>query len=86
MKAEIIISRIIKTIENLSEYGVEVICYNFMPVFDWTRTEMFHPLEDGSTALYFDYEKVKNLDPKELIETVSKSSNNLTMPGWEQEN
>lgn len=74
-----------KTIENLSEFGVEVICYNFMPVFDWTRTEMFHPLEDGSTALYFDYEKVKNLDPKELIETVSKSSNNLTMPGWEQE-
>ncbi|WP_204253646.1 mannonate dehydratase [Mammaliicoccus sciuri] len=74
-----------QTIENLAEYGVEVICYNFMPIFDWTRTDMFHPLEDGSTALYFDYEKVKNLDPKELIETVSSASKNLTMPGWEPE-
>lgn len=74
-----------QTIENLAEYGVEVICYNFMPIFDWTRTEMFHPLEDGSTALYFDYEKVKSLDPRELIETVASSSNNLTMPGWEKE-
>lgn len=41
-----------ETIRNLSEAGVKVICYNFMPIFDWTRTEMFHPLEDGSTALF----------------------------------
>jgi mannonate dehydratase len=74
-----------QTIRNLGEFGVKVICYNFMPIFDWTRTDMFHPLEDGSTALFYEKAKVDKLDPLELINTVSKSSNNLTLPGWEPE-
>lgn len=73
-----------QSIRNLSEFGVKVICYNFMPVFDWTRTDLFHPLEDSSTALYFDKEKVMNLDPQELVNEVSASSD-LTLPGWEPE-
>lgn len=73
-----------QSIRNLGEVGVKVICYNFMPVFDWTRTDLFHPLEDGSTALYFDKEKVMNLDPQELVNEVSASSD-LTLPGWEPE-
>ena len=73
-----------QSIRNLGEAGVKVICYNFMPVFDWTRTDLFHPLEDGSTALYFDKEKVMNLDPQELVNEISASSD-LTLPGWEPE-
>ena len=73
-----------ETIRNLSEFGVKVICYNFMPIFDWTRTEMFHPLEDGSTALFYEKAKVDGLDPMELIRTVTGASD-LTFPGWEPE-
>ena len=73
-----------ETIRNLSEAGVKVICYNFMPIFDWTRTEMFHPLEDGSTALFYEKAKVDTLDPQDLIRTVTEASD-LTLPGWEPE-
>ncbi|RAS82759.1 mannonate dehydratase [Priestia endophytica] len=73
-----------KTIRNLAEFGVKVICYNFMPIFDWTRSEMFHPLGDGSTALFYEKAKIESWDPQELIRTVSASSD-LTLPGWEPE-
>ena len=42
-----------QTIRNLSKYGVKVICYNFMPIFDWTRSNLFHEVGDGSTALFW---------------------------------
>lgn len=78
------IENYIRTIEKLGKVGVKVICYNFMPVFDWARTEMFRPLPDGSTALFFEQAKIRDVDPFELVNIITGDST-LTMPGWEPE-
>ncbi|MEX2672057.1 MAG: mannonate dehydratase, partial [Phycisphaeraceae bacterium] len=62
-----------QSIENMGHVGIPVLCYNFMPVFDWTRTNLKHPFKDGSHALSFSYEALSEID-------LSKGSKD--MPGW----
>ncbi len=62
-----------QNIRHCAAAGVKVICYNFMPVFDWTRTEMAKVLPDGSTTLAFDAEQVAAIDPEQGI----------SLPGWD---
>ncbi|PCI54262.1 MAG: mannonate dehydratase [Alphaproteobacteria bacterium] len=42
------------SLKNLAHQGIKTICYNFMPVLDWTRTNLAYPLENGAKAMYFD--------------------------------
>lgn len=44
-----------QSMRNLSEAGIDIICYDFMPVVNWTRTSLNYAWHDGSIALGFDY-------------------------------
>ncbi|NLY45578.1 MAG: mannonate dehydratase [Tissierella sp.] len=63
-----------QNIINLGKAGVKVICYNFMPVFDWTRSQLDKELDDGSTALVFYVDQVDKMDPLD---------GELSLPGWD---
>lgn len=63
-----------QTLKNLGKCGIKVVCYNFMPVFDWTRSDLAYPLPDGSNALIYDEKTVLNMNPE---------TGELSLPGWD---
>ncbi|MCR4739088.1 MAG: mannonate dehydratase [Lachnospiraceae bacterium] len=79
------IDNYIKTLENLGEEGIRMVCYNFMPVFDWTRTELARLRPDGSTVMAYTQEAVDAIDPEKMFESIAGDMNGTVMPGWEPE-
>ena len=79
------IANYIETLENLGKEDIHLVCYNFMPVFDWTRTELARERADGSTVLAYTQEAVDALDPEKMFESISGDMNGTVMPGWEPE-
>ena len=80
------IANYIETIKNLSKFGVKVICYNFMPIFDWTRSNLFHEVGDGSTALFYEKGMIQddyNAMANYILDFTEKY--NMSFPGWEPE-
>lgn len=79
------IDNYIKTLERLGQADIHLVCYNFMPVFDWTRTELKRVRKDGSTVLAYTQEAVDKLNPEEMFKSISSETNGSIMPGWEPE-
>jgi mannonate dehydratase len=61
------------SVRAMGELGIPVLCYNFMPIFDWTRTDLAMRLDDGSTALAYDDAALARID-------LSRGTGDL--PGW----
>lgn len=70
---DVLIGNYIQNVRHLAAAGVKVICYNFMPVFDWTRTTLGQRMADGSTTLAFNAREVDQLD----------LSQGIALPGWD---
>lgn len=54
------------SLANLGKCGVKTVCYNFMPVIDWVRTDLQHPWPDGTSSLYYDRIRFAYFDTKIL--------------------
>jgi mannonate dehydratase len=61
-KAEHYLAQYRDTLRNLGEAGIRTVCYNFMPVLDWSRTDLYYPLRDESLALRFDQTAYRAFD------------------------
>lgn len=79
------IDNYIKTLERLAEADIRLVCYNFMPVFDWTRSDLAKVRPDGSTVLAYDQKIIDQINPDEMLSSMDAKSNGFVLPGWEPE-
>ena len=84
-KRDAYIQNYIQTLENLGKEDIHLVCYNFMPVFDWTRSDLAKVREDGSTVLSYNEELIANVKPEEMFDSMEEKSNGFVLPGWEAE-
>jgi mannonate dehydratase len=79
------IENYIVTLERLGEQGIDLVCYNFMPVFDWTRSDLAKPRPDGSNVLSYDGSIVEGMDFGEMLANLESKRGDFLLPGWEPE-
>lgn len=79
------IENYIKTLENLGKEDIHLVCYNFMPVFDWTRTELARVRPDGSTVLAYSQKTIDAMNPEKMFDSIAGDTQGFVMPGWEPE-
>ncbi|MGX6978658.1 mannonate dehydratase [Vagococcus elongatus] len=68
------ISNFQETLKNLGKCGIKTVCYNFMPVFDWTRTNLSFQHQDGSNSLSFSWEQLPEVNSLDSLPS---------LPGWD---
>lgn len=79
------IDRYMETLTRLGEAGIDLVCYNFMPVFDFTRSQLNKLREDGATVFAYDQALIDRLDPERMNDYMADISKGYVMPGWEPE-
>ncbi|MFX0073803.1 MAG: mannonate dehydratase [Candidatus Hermodarchaeota archaeon] len=70
---DVLIDNYCQSIQNMGSLGIEILCYNFMPVFDWVRTDLAKKNIDGSNSLSFENSNLKTINFDEI---------NFDLPGW----
>lgn len=79
------IDNYIRTLEKLGRNDIHMVCYNFMPVFDWTRSDLAKMRPDGSTVFAYEQRLIDQIDPAHMSDAMGEKNNGFLLPGWEPE-
>ena len=79
------IENYIASLKVIGEAGIHLVCYNFMAVFDWTRTNLAKPRADGATVMSYEQDIIDQIDPVNMFAHMDAKSGGLLLPGWEPE-
>jgi mannonate dehydratase len=79
------IENYIETMKNLSQLSVKCLCYNFMPVIDWARSDLSHKIDDGSYVMSYRHEEVLKMNPSSMADAMAGKALGYSLPGWEPE-
>jgi mannonate dehydratase len=75
----------ITTLKRLGQEGITLVCYNFMTVFDWTRSDLAKMRPDGSSVLAYDQAVIDEIDPNDITASMNRMAKGFLLPGWEPE-
>ena len=79
------IERYIDALKIISEAGINLVCYNFMAVFDWTRSDLAKVRPDGATVMSYDHKIIEQINPDNMFDLMQKKADGHLLPGWEPE-
>jgi len=79
------IERYIDTLKIISEAGINLVCYNFMAVFDWTRSDLAKIRPDGASVMSYDHEIISQIKPENIFDKMKEKAGGCLLPGWEPE-
>jgi len=79
------IERYIDTLKIIHDAGINLVCYNFMAVFDWTRSDLAKVRPDGATVMSYDHKLIEKINPDNMFEVMQEKAGGCLLPGWEPE-
>ena len=79
------IANYITSLENLGEAGLNLVCYNFMVIFDWTRSDLAKVRPDGAKVMAYDQAIIDKIDPNDMATAMNAQSKGFALSGWEPE-
>jgi mannonate dehydratase len=79
------IENYIATLKIIAEAGINLVCYNFMAVFDWTRSDLAKKRSDGAAVMAYQQKFIDKINPDNMFDVMSSKAEGFLLPGWEPE-
>jgi mannonate dehydratase len=79
------IEKYINTLKVIAEAGIHLVCYNFMAVFDWTRSDLAKLRPDGAYVMAYEQKLIDQVTPDNMFDVMNSKAGGHLLPGWEPE-